>query len=205
MKKDKYISVNKSMYYQNTITSFVGVIICFICVIYFMFEIKTRNETIDYLFEKYYECYNLNQTLMTDMGDTIEENIENEITIKNVYSINDNERELLAKLLYCEGGIESEECQRAIVSVIFNRLESGKWGNTLNSVIYAQGQFEPVSKGLLSKAKPKQQQYDAIDYVLQNGSTLPSWVMYFRAGHHFSWKGYTPYCQLSTTYFGGTK
>lgn len=204
----KYMKVNQAIYYENTIAALIGVIICFGCVIYLINQIQERNKLIDFLFEKYQATQKLEEKkseMAVGILEVVEEEIVNEETTKYVYTITNEERELLAKLLYCEGGIESEECQRAIVSVIFNRLENGYWGNTLHNVIYAKGQFEPVSKGLLNKAKPKQQQYDAIDYVLKNGSTLPSWVQYFRANYHFSWKGYTPYCCLSTTYFGGMK
>ena len=110
---------------------------------------------------------------------------------------------MLARLLYCEGRGESIDCQRAIVSVIVNRLNSGYWGNTYSSVVYAKGQFSPVSSGAINNVKPSQTQYDVVDYVLENGITIPSWVMYFRASYHFNWKGYTQYCNIDNTYFGG--
>lgn len=129
--------------------------------------------------------------------------VEKEETIEKAYSLTSEERELLAKLLYCEGRGESVECQRAIVSVVMNRLDSGKWGNDLKSVIYAKGQFEPVARGLINKANPSEKQYEAIDYVIENGVTIPTWVQFFRASYHFNWKGYTGYIKIDNTYFGG--
>ena len=73
----------------------------------------------------------------------------------------------------------------------------------MKEVIYAQNQFEPVLKGLLPNTKPLQAQYDAIDYVLETGTTLPSWVQYFRASYHFGWQDYTQYKAIDNTYFGG--
>lgn len=125
---------------------------------------------------------------------------------KNTISeLNYLDRELLAKLLYNEGRGESIECQRAIVSVVINRLNSGYWGDTIKEVVYARNQFEPVSRGLIDRTKPLQTQYDAIDYVLEHGTTIPSWVLYFRASYHFDWSGYTKYKSISNTYFGGYK
>lgn len=134
-----------------------------------------------------------------------EKKVEKPIAIKlnNRYNMIEDERELFARLLYCEGGNESVECQRAIASVVLNRLHSGKWGDSLTSVIYATGQFQPISSGAILTAKPSQTQYDVIDYVNENGCTIPSWVMFFRASYHFNWKNYTPYCQIDNTFFGG--
>ena len=42
------------------------------------------------------------------------------------------ERDMLATLCYLEASTCSPECQRAVVSVIFNRLESGKWRKDMN-------------------------------------------------------------------------
>lgn len=122
---------------------------------------------------------------------------------KKALKITDSDRELIAKLLYHEARGESLECQKAVVSVIINRLNSGKWGKTIKDVIYAKNQFEPVSRDLVERTKPLENQYKAIDYVLENGVTVPEWVQYFRADYHFDWTGYSQYCQLSHTYFGG--
>lgn len=119
--------------------------------------------------------------------------------VEPAYNLTLAERELLAQLLYHEARGESLECQKAVVSVILNRVDSGKWGNTLNDVIYAKNQFEPVVRGLLPNTKPLQAQYEAIDYVIENGATVPSNVLYFRAGHYFEWA--TDFMNMDNTYF----
>lgn len=115
------------------------------------------------------------------------------------YNLTESERELLAQLLYHEARGESLDCQKAVVSVVLNRVESGIWGDTLSEVIYAKNQFEPVARGLLPNTKPLQKQYEAIDYVLENGATIPEDVLYFRADHYFEWG--TAYMNLDNTYF----
>ena len=132
--------------------------------------------------------------------------IEKEVIIEVVkepiykYNITSAEREMLARLVYREANIESLECQMAVVSVVINRWQDGRWGDTLEDVVYSPYQFTPAN--LLDKTTPTELNYTAVDLVLQNGCTLPPYVMYFRADHHFDWKGYKPYTQIDYTCFG---
>ena len=113
------------------------------------------------------------------------------------YKITSVERELLARLVYREARGESFDTKCGVVSVVFNRLFDGYWGRTINEVIYAAGQFS-VAKSL-ENTTPTEACYRAVDYVLENGITIPIYVMYFRAG---SFK-YIPYIcyEGDNTYF----
>lgn len=106
-----------------------------------------------------------------------------------------DDRELLARLLYTEARGESIECQRAVVSVVLNRVNTS--GNTISEVIKAPGQFDLGNK--LDNIKPLQTQYDVVDYVLANGITIPSDVIYFRSGHFHSFA--EDYKQIGNMYF----
>ena len=205
-----YWRIKKSTFAGIIISALLGMIISLISVLYLVHQNRLLSNTIENLINHKVIMQSYNEIIEdTESVMGLEEEsqkIENNVIAENVQaSATMDDRELLAKLLYCEGRGESIECQRAIISVVVNRLNNGYWGNTFRSVIYAKGQFSPVSEGSLEKAKPSQTQYDVVDYVLENGSTLPSWVMYFRASYHFSWKGYTPYCNIDNTYFGGYK
>ena len=118
----------------------------------------------------------------------------------NAYNITSEEREMLARLVYLEANTESLECQMAIVSVVINRWQDGRWGNTLENVVYAPYQFTPSS--LIYRTTPTELNYTAVDLVLQNGCTLSPHVMFFRTDHHFDWEGYKPYTQIDYTCFG---
>lgn len=59
-----------------------------------------------------------------------------------------NEITLLAALLNCEA-IHNYDAMLAVATVIMNRVESPRFGNSITSVIYAPGQFEPVWTGRL--------------------------------------------------------
>lgn len=57
---------------------------------------------------------------------------------------------LFAALLDCEA-IYDYESMLAVATVIMNRVESPRFGNSISSVIYASGQFSPVWTGKLDK------------------------------------------------------
>lgn len=116
------------------------------------------------------------------------------------YNITSAEREMLARLVYREANTENLECQMAVVSVIINRWQDGRWGDTIADVIYAPNQFTPAT--LLYQTTPTELNYTAVDLVLQNGCTLLPYVMFFRADYHFDWDGYKPYTQIDYTCFG---
>lgn len=199
----EYWRIKKRTFKEIIITALLGMFISLGAVLYLLNQISILNRVIMDLENR--EPIVITKLLEIENEEKKSKKIVENIATENnkVYNVSETDREMLAKLLYCEGRGESIECQRAIISVVFNRLDSGKWGNSLHSVVYATGQFEPVSSGLLKKAKPSQTQYDAVDYIIENGVTIPSWVLFFRASYHFNWKGYTPYCNIDNTYFGG--
>lgn len=128
-----------------------------------------------------------------------EEPIEIPTELSPMFIITLEERETLARLVFLEARGESYECQKAVVSVVINRWMSGQWGNTINSVIYSPKQFSDAWK--IKTTTPYQMNYDAVDDVLQNGTTLPYYVMYFRANHYHKWTGYINYTTIDNTYF----
>ena len=87
------------------------------------------------------------------------------------------ERELLARVVWVEARGESAEGQQAIAEIVFNRMMSPQFGDTLNDVIYSAGQFRSVP--FLEDAEPYQAQYDAIDRALYGPNILPEDVFYF--------------------------
>ena len=205
-----YWRIKKSTFAEIVISALLGMIISLIAVLYLIGQIRTLNKIVYDLENREPIFITIEKEVEVAQEEAKEEVVEIKeepktkiVTQKTQAKLNVDDRELLARLLYCEGRGESIDCQRAIVSVIVNRLNSGYWGNTYSSVVYAKGQFSPVSSGAINNVKPSQTQYEVVDYVLEDGITIPSWVMYFRASYHFNWKGYTPYCNIDNTYFGG--
>jgi spore germination cell wall hydrolase CwlJ-like protein len=101
-----------------------------------------------------------------------------------VYDITNDERELLLKLVYSEANTESIECQKAVLQVVFNRLESNNFPNTIHDVIFQSNptiQFTPTANGALNKATPNKTNELALEAVLKGEVDLPSNVVYFWA------------------------
>ena len=66
---------------------------------------------------------------------------------KPVYNYTEEELDLLARLIYSEGGIESYDTQLKIGSVVMNRVDDPYFPNTIREVIYQENQLLYVNKG----------------------------------------------------------
>lgn len=60
-----------------------------------------------------------------------------------------DEETLLAALIQCEAGGQSQQCMLAVGAVVVNRVHSGSFPNSIRGVIYQRGQFGPASSGRL--------------------------------------------------------
>ena len=64
----------------------------------------------------------------------------------------EDDRRLLANLIYCEAGGEPYAGQLAVGSVVINRVLSSKFPDSVVGVIYQKRQFSPVASGRLDLA-----------------------------------------------------
>ena len=93
------------------------------------------------------------------------------------FQITAEERELLARMVWVEARGECADGQQAVAEVVFNRMLSEQFGDTVKDVIYSEGQFESTPK--LDTAEPYQAQYQAVDRALYGEPVLPMDVLYF--------------------------
>ena len=63
------------------------------------------------------------------------------------------EEKLLAAIIFCEAGNQSYEGQVAVGAVVMNRINSEKFPDTMEEVIYQPGQFVPAMTGWLDKVR----------------------------------------------------
>ena len=118
-----------------------------------------------------YEPMEILPTWMTKLG----------ITLRELYE--------WVALVITEAGDQSDECQRAVASVVLNRYHSPYYPNTIHGVITQHGQYEPVIKGktdyyidVMENIEPiSEEKFEEFEralenvlYVIENGSTLPS-------------------------------
>lgn len=63
------------------------------------------------------------------------------------YSVNQEDLDMLAKVIYSEARGESYEGQVAVAAVVMNRLNSSEFPNTIEGIIFDSGAFTAVDDG----------------------------------------------------------
>lgn len=98
-------------------------------------------------------------------------------------SFAEDDRYLLANLIYCEAGGEPYAGQLAVGAVVVNRVLSSVYPNTVTGVIYQNRQFSPVASGRLAIALAENRAtpacYQAADEAM-SGVTNVGDCVYFR-------------------------
>lgn len=98
-------------------------------------------------------------------------------------NFSDEDRYLLANLIYCEAGNQPYEGQVAVGAVVINRVLSSVYPNTVSGVIYQYKQFAPVLDGHLALALAEDRAtkacYQAADEAMA-GYTNVGRCVYFR-------------------------
>lgn len=69
-------------------------------------------------------------------------------------SLSQQDAQALMKIAFAEGGNQSIENQRKIMEVVYNRVLSEEFPNSIIEVISQKGQFESYSNGTYAKAEP---------------------------------------------------
>lgn len=109
----------------------------------------------------------------------------------------------LAKIVYSEARGGSDEHQRDVASVVVNRAMMNYGGNsTIIDVITAPGQY--VNSSRLTSMSFDDKAYQNAVYVLENGPTLPSNVVYqanFKQGSGVHKTYYYEWLEYPYTYF----
>ena len=92
-------------------------------------------------------------------------------------SLTQEETDLLARLIWGEAQGEPFEGQQAVAEVILNRLAADNFPDTLQEIIYAEGQFASANR--LYLAELTHTQYEAIRRAMYGPYVLPADVVFF--------------------------
>ena len=76
-------------------------------------------------------------------------------TTRTPMTMTDEELYLFATVIKTEAGDQGYEGMLAVANVILNRMEYGKWGTTLEEVLFAPGQFAGARQELIDRAQAK--------------------------------------------------
>ena len=82
-----------------------------------------------------------------------------DIPVGNRWNIllNESEKDLLARIVMLESGNQSDKGQQAVVEVIFNRIYSDEWPDTLYDVLSQKRQFSTWKNRNSKRAIPTEQ------------------------------------------------
>lgn len=112
--------------------------------------------------------------------------------------VDPEELDLLARLIQEEAGSDwcTDELQRAVGSVVLNRMNDSRYPDTMHDVIYQKGQYSTAKR--LATSIPTDRAVENAKYLLENGSTMPESIV-FQA--NFPQK--KVYTIMQGVYFGG--
>ena len=109
---------------------------------------------------------------------TVEAETSEEVTEEQEYrnrwdiELTEEEIDLLAKILWIEARGESEAGQQAVIEVIFNRMVSEEFPDTLYDVLSQKNPVQFASWKLRDTAEPTENEYEIIDKVLSGQTSV---------------------------------
>lgn len=133
------------------------------------------------------DCSNINvteivkeitiQSVANANTEEIEIITENEIVETETPTYNNDDYELLAHLVWSEGGVLGYTNMMYTGSVVLNRVNDIRFPNNIYDVIYQEGQYAVSWNGNLWGKTPNEEAYQVADELLVNGSVLPNNVL----------------------------
>lgn len=99
-----------------------------------------------------------------------------------VYDISDKDYEILLRIVEAEAGGEDETGKLLVANVVLNRVESKKFPNTIEEVVFQREgncyQFSPVGNGRYESVCVSAETYEAVERALQ-GEDKSEGALYF--------------------------
>ena len=84
-----------------------------------------------------------------------------------VVILSEEEETMLLKIAMAErGNSNCTECIALVMRTVLNRLEAGRFGSSIRSVLFAQDQFTPVMDGTYHSAEPNDRCQEALDMIV---------------------------------------
>jgi hypothetical protein len=96
----------------------------------------------------------------------------------NMDSFTDEDYNNLLKIVEAEAGVNDINGKMMVANVILNRVASQRFPNTISGVIFARGQFSPVSNGRFYQVKVKDSTIEAVERAL-NGEDNSRGALFF--------------------------
>ena len=130
---------------------------------------------------------------VAEPSNLIEEETQTELETKYT----EYDFELLARVIEAEAGGESDYHKLCVGTVVMNRVDSDKYPDTIEGVIYQPGQYQCVTNSHINK-EPSESSYEAAESILDGRRMFRSSVVYqaeFIQGKVVEKVGNTYFCE----------
>ena len=137
----------------------------------------------------------IEEETQTEPSDSIEEETQTELEAETKYT--EDDFELLARVIEAEAGGESDYHKLCVGTVVMNRVNSDKYPDTIEGVIYQPGQYQCVTNSHINK-EPSESSYEAAESILDGRRMFRSSVVYqaeFIQGKVVEKVGNTYFCE----------
>lgn len=104
---------------------------------------------------------------------------------------------LMTRVVMSEVGGKVFDCKHAVAQTIVNRVRDGRWGDTVQGVVYWKNQYSTQDNG-----EPNAECRDAVIQALTY-EAFPLNMYYFREDHYHDFG--CPYMHIGSTYFSTEK
>lgn len=115
-------------------------------------------------------------------------------------SFDEDDIDLMARVVMSEAGGQSDECKEAVATTILNRVASPRYSNCVSRIVedaYSTADNGPVTDSCYLAV------YSAIAWWGSDFAVLPKQCYYFRGGHYHTWA--LAYRQIDDLYFSVPK
>lgn len=117
-----------------------------------------------------------------------------EFKIQKQRAYSREEKLLIARVVYAESRGELFEGQVAVASVVLNRYESGLYGNSIRSIVFAQDQFAITDKHNNSALR-------AVEEAMDRRGDYPYNMYYFQVSKSRTWRNFVYFKRIGNHSF----
>lgn len=97
----------------------------------------------------------------------------------------EKEKYMLAKIAMAEAEGCSIKAKELVIRTVLSRIESDKFPNTVEEVIFQKKQFTPISDGRWNKVEPNEECWQALENVLSSSESKD--ILFFESCKGDSW------------------
>ncbi|WP_416150362.1 cell wall hydrolase [Salipaludibacillus sp. HK11] len=101
----------------------------------------------------------------------------NNLTDSQRTALNANDRDLIERLVHAEARGQEYKGKVAVAEVVFNRVDSNDFPNSVNEVIMEERQFEPIASGTINN-NPDAETKEAVQEALE-GTDFVEGALFF--------------------------